>query len=85
MEVVADLESTTHQSARLKFPDRPLPQLSVIQPKAGIAYFEVVGGETPLWMFPVTAWQHGHCNLWAVVYGLCNYLDDNGHTLLLLS
>ena len=23
------------------------------------------------------------CNIWAVVYGLCNYLDDNGRTLLL--
>ena len=26
--------------------------------------------------------DHG-CNIWALVYGLCNYLDDNGRTLLL--
>ena len=28
----------------------------------------------------------GHCSschVWALVYGLCNYLDDNGRTLLL--
>ena len=23
------------------------------------------------------------CSVWALVYGLCNYLDDNGRTLLL--
>ena len=23
------------------------------------------------------------CNVWALVYGLCNYLDDNDRTLLL--
>ena len=23
------------------------------------------------------------CDVWAPVYGLCNYLDDDGHTLLL--
>ena len=23
------------------------------------------------------------CNVWALVYGLCNYLDDKGRTLLL--
>ena len=27
--------------------------------------------------------MHRKCNIWAVVFGLCNYLDDNGLTLLL--
>ena len=26
--------------------------------------------------------RQGSCNVWALVYGLCSYLDDNGRTLL---
>ena len=37
--------------------------------------------------FPAVAtgcrFDHRKCSVWALVYGLCNYLDDNGRTLLL--
>lgn len=64
LEMLADIESTVESSIQpeslwLRFPDCPLPKLSVVQPTAEIQYFEVADGETPLWMFPMTAWQHG--------------------------
>ena len=31
----------------------------------------------------VGATKSASCNVWALVCGLCNYLDDNGRTLLL--
>ena len=37
----------------------------------------------------MSKWNTSHpilagCNVWALVYGLCNYLDDNNRTLLIL-
>ncbi|KAL3161547.1 hypothetical protein ABBQ32_010414 [Trebouxia sp. C0010 RCD-2024] len=60
LETMAESASqSTTQSAWLGFPDCPVPRLSVVQLTADIAYFEVAGGETPLWMVPMAAWQHG--------------------------
>ena len=36
-------------------------------------------------LFACLLLSESHCNVWALVYGLCNYLDDSGHTLLLHS
>ncbi|KAL3161691.1 hypothetical protein ABBQ38_008790 [Trebouxia sp. C0009 RCD-2024] len=55
----ASQSATQSQSAWLGFPDCPVPRLSVVQLTADTAYFKVAGGENPLWMVPMAAWQHG--------------------------
>ena len=70
LETMAEIasESTAQsQSAWLGFPDCPVPRLSMVQLTAEITYFEVDGGETPLWMVPMVAWQHGQVPLKSAV------------------
>ena len=62
LEVLADnaMQDTAQpKSAWLQFPDHPLPKLSIVQLDGKPAYLGVDDGETPWWMVPTAAWQHG--------------------------
>ena len=58
LEVLAD--SVSPGPAWLPFPAHPLPKLSVVQLDGKPSHLGVADGDTPWWMVPATAWQHGH-------------------------
>ncbi|KAL3147632.1 hypothetical protein ABBQ38_014682 [Trebouxia sp. C0009 RCD-2024] len=58
LEVLAN--STGPGPAWLPFPAHPLPKLSVVQLDGKPSHLGVADGDTPWWMVPATAWQHGH-------------------------
>ncbi|KAL3141226.1 hypothetical protein ABBQ38_003567 [Trebouxia sp. C0009 RCD-2024] len=57
LQMLAD--STSPEPVRLDFPAHPLPQLSVVQLGGKPSHLGVADGDTPWWMVPATAWQHG--------------------------
>ncbi|KAL3141229.1 hypothetical protein ABBQ38_003570 [Trebouxia sp. C0009 RCD-2024] len=57
LQILAD--STSPEPVRLAFPAHPLPKLSVVQLGGKPSHLGVADGDTPWWMVPATAWQHG--------------------------
>lgn len=57
LQMLAD--STSPEPVRLDFPAHALPTLSVVHLDGRPSHLGVADGDTPWWMIPPTAWQHG--------------------------
>ena len=65
LEALADKSSQSPAGSAdwLRFPDHALTRLSEVHLDAENSFFELMEGETPLWMVPMTAWQHSQISI----------------------